>query len=107
MSNVFCDRLGPWCPTEGCCETLFSNAGHLNDPRRMMMRIRMYERLVIGKHRMERIYLSTEEILRRYMKRFRDNSWDEEEERDARDYLEQEKNIWKEAYPILGGGRVE
>ena len=104
---MFYGRLGPWFPTEVGCETLFSNAGHLNDPRRMMMRIRMYERLVIGKHRMERIYLSTEEILRRYMKRFRDNSWDEEEERDARDYLEQEKNIWKEAYPILGGGRVE
>ena len=97
MSNVYCGRLGPWCPTEVGCETLFSNAGHLNDPRRMMMRIRMYERLVIGKHRMERIYFLTEEILRRYMKRFRDNSWDEEEERDDRDYLEQEKEIWKKA----------
>ena len=98
-SNVFCGTLTSKTPTECGAETLFSYAGHLNDERRLRMLVRMYERLVIAKHRMLRIYVSNERVKRRYMKRFKDNDWDEDEERDCKKYLQQEREIWEEESP--------
>ena len=35
------------------------------------------------------------------MERFKNNSWDETEEREDIEYLETEKEIWMEEYPIM------
>jgi len=64
LNNIFCGQLAPYVPTEVGCEALFSSSGHANDPRRMNLLIRLYERLVIGKHRMHRIYVSTKNVER-------------------------------------------
>ena len=86
-------------PTEVGCETLFSVSGQLNCSRRMSMFVRLYERLVIGKHRMSRIYVSSGNVKKRYLQRHIANNWDEDEERDSREYLEQEREIWEEGNP--------
>ena len=99
LSNVVIGQLASRVPTKVGCESLFSVSGHVNDPRRMGMYIRLYERLVIGKHRMQRIYVSAENVKKRYMDRHLSNDWDEDEERDSLEYLELELEIWKQDYP--------
>ena len=100
LNNVFCGQLAPRVPTEVGCESLFSSSGHANDARRIRMDIRLYERLITGKHRINRIYISSENVKRRYMKKFRGNDWDEDEERDNIEYLEQEQEIWRTEHPL-------
>ena len=99
LNNVFCGQLAPYVPTEVGCEALFSSSGHANDPRRVNLLIRLYERLVIGKHRMYRIYVSTKNVERRFIHKFKNNSWNEDEDRDNNEYLEQELEIWKANHP--------
>ena len=51
--------VGQLCPnitTEGDFELMFSQAGFLSEPRREITVIRMYERLVVVKHRLNRIH---------------------------------------------------
>ena len=100
ISNVFCGQLAPRVPTEVGCEALFSASGHANDARRTRMDIRLYKRLITGKHQMHRIYVSTENVKRRYMEKFKDNSWNEDDECDSNEYLQQEQDIWKIEYPL-------
>ena len=100
-SNIFCGQLAPRVPTEVGCESLFSSSGYANNPRRVRMDIRMYERLIIGKHRMNRLYISTQNVKQRYMERFKKNSWDEDKEHDSREYLDEEEMIWAAEYPLM------
>ena len=60
----------------------------------------MYEQLVIGKHQMHRIFVSNENVKRRFLERHKNSEWGEDEERDNIDYLEQELQIWKEQFPL-------
>ena len=101
VSNTVVGELASRTPTEVGMEGFFSICGHVSDARKLMQEIRLYERLVIGKHRLQRIYLSREKIKNRFMERFKNNSWDEQEERENLEYLEAEKDIWLEEYPIL------
>ncbi|KAL7554570.1 hypothetical protein ACHAWF_018031 [Thalassiosira exigua] len=71
LSNVFCGRLAPRVPSEVGCESLFSSSGHANDSRRSNLSIRLYERLIVGKHRLSRIYVSKENVMRRYIERLK------------------------------------
>ena len=99
LSYVYIGQLAGRVPTEVGCETLFSMSGQLNCARRMSMFVRLYERLVIGKHRMSRIYVSSGNVKKRYLQRHIANDWDEDEERDSKEYLEQEREIWEEGNP--------
>ncbi len=63
------------------------------EPRRASTNNRLYERLVITKHRLGRIYCHVELVKELYMKRWKNNDWDEDEERDATEFLELEKEI--------------
>ena len=99
LSYVYIGQLASRVPTEVGCESLFSVSGQLNCSRRMHLHVRLYERLVIGKHRMSRIYVSSENVKKRYLQRHVDDNWDEDEERDSKEYLEQEREIWEEGNP--------
>ena len=101
VCNTFVGELASRTPTEVGMEGFFSICGHVSDARRLMQEIRLYERLVIGKHRLLRIWLLKEKTKCRYMERFKNNSWDETEEREDIEYLETEKEIWMEEYPIM------
>ena len=107
LSYVYIGQLAGRVPTEVGCETLFSVSGQLNCSRRMSMFVRLYERLVIGKHRMSRIYVSSGNVKKRYLQRHIANNWDEDEERDSREYLEQEREIWQEGNPRNAAAMAE
>ena len=48
---------------------------------------------------MSRIYVSSRNVKKQYLKRHIANNWDEDEERDSKEYLEQEREIWEEGNP--------
>jgi hypothetical protein len=49
LNSIFCGQLAPCVPTKVGCKALFNLSGHANDPTRINLLIRLYERLVIGK----------------------------------------------------------
>ena len=53
----------------------------------------MYERLVIGKHWLHRIYCSIPKVIELYQDQARENDWGEKEERNDLAFLELEKEI--------------
>ena len=94
--------VGQICPhisTEVDCESLFSEAGFLADPRRSLTNVRLYERLVIVKHRLGRIYCHIPTVKELYLRHWKENDWAEHEERDANEFLELEKEIYLEMFP--------
>ena len=71
----------------------------MSHPRRTKTEIRTYERLVTGKHRLQRIYCHVPDVVRLYTERHSKNEWDEKDNRDDIAFLEIEKEIWKEQFP--------
>ena len=99
LSHVGIGQLCPHISTEVDCESLFSTAGFMSHPRRANTNIRTYERLVKGKHCLQRIYCHVPSVYRMYMKRHKEGDWDEKDNREDDRFLELEKEIWKEMYP--------
>ena len=99
LTHVGIGQLAPHITTEVDCESLFSQSGFLSHPRRAQTNTRTYERLVIGKHRLQRIYCHVPDVIRLYMERHSKNDWDEKDNRDDISFLEIEKEIWKEQFP--------
>ena len=99
MSNIGTGQLCPHISTEVDCESLFSQAGFMSHPRRARTSIRMYERLVMGKHRLHRIYCSIPRAKELFLERWKANNWDEKEERDDQEFLEVEKEIHIAMFP--------
>ena len=99
IHNVGVGEICPHVSTEVDCESLFSQAGFYADPRRSRSGIRMYERLVMMAHRLNRIYIHPALVRDEFMKRFKANDWDENEERDSREFLELEKEIHLNMFP--------
>ena len=81
------------------CERLFSEAGALSDPKRSMTKVRHYERMVIIKHRLERIYIDNNRVHKKFMERMHAKDWEEGEERDDLVFLKLEKELHKELFP--------
>ena len=77
----------------------FNQTDQIADPCRSLTAIRFYERLAITKHRLSRIYHHLDDVIDLYLKRWREKDWDEKEEQDTTDFLELEKEIYKEMYP--------
>ena len=92
-------QLAPHITTEVDCESLFSQAGHLSDPTCASTKTRTFERLVIAKHRMQRIHCCPQKVKALYLKRKRANDWDEKTERDDNSFLEAEKEIYLTKFP--------
>ena len=79
-------------------EGLFSQSSHINHPKRARTSIRNYERLVIGKYRIQLIYLDQERVMKKFMDRFQKNNWKEDKDRDDNDFLKLEKEVFTELF---------
>ena len=99
LSAKFMSGVGPHVSAEAGTENMFSGSNHFNDPRKTNMSIRMYERMVILRHRIHRTYVSVQNVIRLYMSRERGNDWDEDEDRDMNEYLQEEEKIWRVEHP--------
>jgi len=96
--------LGECCPhlsTEVDCESLFSQAGFKSQPRRTQTDICNYEHLVVTKHWMGRINIPPIKVQNLFLQRWRDKSWKECDERDDKEFLEIEKEIYLEHFPNM------
>jgi len=99
ISHIGIGQLCPHISTEVDCESLFSTAGFMSHPQRANTDIQTYERLVKGKHCLQRIYCHIPSVYRLYMQRHKSGDWDEKENREDDMFLQVEKEIWKEMYP--------
>ena len=59
-----------------------------------MALIRTYECLVIASHRMHRFHIRDKVIIEEYMKRYKNNDWDDEECWDDEEFLKVEEELW-------------
>jgi len=101
LNSVFVGETAPHLSTEVDCESLFSMAGYKSHPSQSQTDIRNYERLVVAKHRMSRIYCDPSLVHKTFMDRFKTNSWDEKDERDDTEFLEIEKEIYLKTFPHM------
>ncbi len=76
------------------CESIFSQASFLADVREAVTAICFYERLVITKHRLHQIYCHLSIAKELYLKRFKNNNWDEGADWDAKYFFEIEKDVF-------------
>ena len=95
--------VGSHVSSEVDCESLFSQADLVADARRSSMDIRFYERMVIAKHRLNNVYCHIPNVVELYLQRWREDDWDEGDERDAKEFLKLEKEIYLEKYPQNNG----
>jgi hypothetical protein len=100
--HVGVGQISPHFITEVDCESLFSQAGFIADAQGANMLVCFYERLVITKHRLHCIYCHLPHVKELYIKRFKSNDWDEGTERDAKDFLKIEKDIFLEEFLMYG-----
>ena len=96
---IFNGKLAHHVTTEVDCESLFSQAGYVAEPRRSQTDVRTYERLVVVKHRMYCMHILNGDIKKLYLERFNNNDWDEKEERDGQEFLQLEGELWKKMFP--------
>ena len=99
LSKVVIGVLSPHITTEVDCESLFSMAGHQNHPNRNRLAAEGYERMVMAKHRMSRIYCCPEKVKREFIERFKKNAWSNEQDRDDIEFWEQQKLEYLEENP--------
>ena len=89
-------QLAHYITTEVDCESLFSQAGHLSNPNRNRTVAETFERLVMLKHRLSRIYCEKESVKREFIHRMSNDLFSEEEDRDDLEFWEKQKrSIWK------------
>ena len=99
LSKVVIGKFAPHISTEVDCESLFSEAGHLSNPLRSRTTIRTFERLVIAKHRLQRIYCCEKQVHEEYMRRLQEKDWDEKMDREDLRFLREEKKVYLEMFP--------
>ena len=81
MSKAFIGTSAPHITAEVHCESLFSQAGHAAHPNRNRTVAETIERLVMmGKHRLSRIYCSQNKVKKEFMERWKKNAWSNKEE---------------------------
>ena len=94
LANVFVGKLAPHITTEVDCESLFSQAGHAAQPNRNRTVAETFERLVMAKHRMARIYCCPEKVKRWFMRRKKDKDWNKKEDWDDIMFWDQHKKVY-------------
>ena len=99
LYHVGIGQLCPHISTEVDCESLFSQAGFMSHPQRAHTNILTYKQLLIGKHRLQRIYCHVPAVYRLYMERHKSDKWEEKDNREDVMFVEIEKEIWKEMFP--------
>ena len=85
MSKVFIGTLAPHITTEVDCESFFN--------------AEMFERLVMGKHWISRIYCCPVKVLNEFMERWKNKSWRAEEDRDDVKFWEKQKEEFLQDNP--------
>ena len=73
IDNVGVYQYGPYISNEVDCESLFNQSGCIYQPKRSNTNIRTFERLVISKHRLQRIFCDPKKVEKFYLKRHTDN----------------------------------
>jgi hypothetical protein len=99
LNKVIVGQVAPHISTEVDVESLFSQSGFLANPRRSKLGNKYYERLVFTKHRLGRIYCHEPKVMRVFLKRWKNNDWEEKEEKEASDFLAVEKEIYLQYFP--------
>ncbi|KAL7537974.1 hypothetical protein ACHAXR_008292 [Thalassiosira sp. AJA248-18] len=82
IGNVIIGQLSPHITTEVDCESLFSQAGHLSQPNRSRTTAETFERMVMAKHRLARIYCCPKMVKTEFLERHNRKSWSDEEDRE-------------------------
>ena len=107
-------KVAPHSTSEANCESLFSESGHLAKPHMNRTANETFERLVIAKHRMSRIYCSPAKVKEEFLRRWKGKLFGKDEDRDDLQFWEQEKSIFLEEFPQhrdvfdgMDGGDVE
>ncbi|EJK56684.1 hypothetical protein THAOC_23383, partial [Thalassiosira oceanica] len=75
-----------WASRQVCeanCESLFSESGHLAKPHMNRVSNETFERLVIAKHRMSRIYCSPAKVKEEFLRRWKGKLFGKDEDRDG------------------------
>ena len=72
-------------------ERLLSQAGFLAEGRWSFTDLCMYERSMVEKHMLSRIHCPATRVKEKCMQRWKDNDWDEKNDRDDKKFLELEK----------------
>jgi len=57
----------------------------------------------MAKHRLGHVYCHIPDVVDLYLKRWREDDWDEADERDGKEFLKLEKKIYLEKYPQNNG----
>ena len=86
INNVGVGQYGPYISTEVYFENLFNKSGYISQPNRANKRIRKFERSVISKHRLQRIFCDHKKVERFHLKRHANNEWDDNGERDYKTF---------------------
>ncbi|EJK60290.1 hypothetical protein THAOC_19381 [Thalassiosira oceanica] len=76
-------KLAPHSTSEANCESLFSESGHLAKPHMNRVSNETFERLVIAKHRMSRIYCSPAKVKEEFLRRWKGKLFGKDEDRDG------------------------
>ena len=63
------------------------------------MKVHLYERLVATKHCLRRLYFHVPDAKELYLKCWKNNDWDEGDERDAEEFFDLEQKIYLEMFP--------
>jgi hypothetical protein len=79
---------------------LLTDEIYLADPRRARTDCRFYERLVITKHRLHRIYCHKPSVKDLFIKRWKSGDWKENIDRDDTQFLELEREIFQNDFPL-------
>ncbi|EJK72779.1 hypothetical protein THAOC_05653 [Thalassiosira oceanica] len=89
-------KLAPQHSTsEANCESLFSESGHLAKPHMNRVSNETFERLVIAKHRMSRIYCSSPaKVKEEFLRRWKGKLFGKDEDRDDLQLILGKKNLF-------------
>ena len=74
-------------------------SGYKSEARRLNALCDTYERLVIAGHRMHRFFIRDQIIRDAYVERVNNNDWDEKDDRDDKEFLQLEGELWAKMYP--------
>ena len=72
LSNVVIGKLASHSTDEVDCKSLFSKSGALALPNRNRTKIEMFERLILGKHRLARVYCDKEKLKKELLCRWKE-----------------------------------
>ena len=100
LSKVVIGQLAPHSTAENDCESVFSEAGALALlPSRSRTKVEMFGRLIMGKHRLARVYCDKEKVKTEFLRRWKEKDWRNDDDRDDLDFWKQEKELFLKDLP--------